>query len=105
MKTIESSDLGLKIFKINDIEIVEGSNRANKIVVNLFNKLKNKKFGNQTLIRAIKKFIFLISNIKKFFKYLKQVFIKALILKHFDLKSYIQIETNILGYAMNRLFN
>ena len=40
-------------------------------------------------IGATKKLIFIISNAKKAINYLKQAFIKALILQHFDLKYYI----------------
>ena len=40
-------------------------------------------------IRAIKKSSFLTLNTKKVFNYLKQVFIKALILQHFDFESHI----------------
>ena len=38
-------------------------------------------------IRAMKKLIFLISNAKKAFNYLKQTFIKAPIFQYFNLKS------------------
>ena len=37
----------------------------------------------------MRKPIFLTSNAKKAFNYLKQIFIKAPILQHFDLKNYI----------------
>ena len=40
-------------------------------------------------VEATKKTIFLISNAKKDFNYLKQGFIKALILQHFDFEYYI----------------
>ncbi len=33
------------------------------------------------------------------------VFVKALILNHFDLKYYIYIKTNIFSYTINRIFN
>ena len=35
---------------------------------------------------------------------LKQAFVKALILNHIDLERYIQIETDVLGYAIGRIF-
>ena len=56
-------------------------------------------------IRAIRKPIFLISNAKKAFNYLKQAFIKASILEHFDLKSYIWIKINISGYIIGGVLN
>ncbi len=36
---------------------------------------------------------------------MRQAFIKALILYYFDLKYYIWIETNILGYAIGEIFS
>ena len=44
---------------------------------------------------------FLTSKAKKVFIYLQKSFTKALILKDFDLKCYIRIETNALGYAID----
>ena len=59
------------MFKANNNKVVSSSkDRANKIIINLFNKSKNKKFGKLTCmpnIRAIWKLIFLIFNAKKFF--------------------------------------
>ena len=54
-------------------------------------------------IRAIRKFTFLTPNAKNVFNHLRLVFIKAPIFQHFDLESYIQIETNISGYAIGRM--
>ena len=56
-------------------------------------------------IEAIKKPIFLISGTKKAFNNLEQRFTKALILQHFDLKSYIKIQTNLSGYAIDRILS
>ena len=56
-------------------------------------------------IGIVKEFIFLSYNNKKVFNYLQLSFIKALILQHFDLKSHIQIKTNILGYTIGRVLN
>lgn len=38
---------------------------------------------------------------RKAFTKLKQAFVKTLILNYFDLKCYIQIKTDIFGYAIN----
>ena len=79
LKIIKSSDLPLKIFKIDNNKVVEVGDRANKIVVNSF---KNNKFWNLMYIPNIKatgKFIFLIFNPKKIFNYFNQAFIKAII--------------------------
>ena len=43
---------------------------------------------------------FLISGAKKTFIYLQKAFIEILIIRHFDPKRYIWIETNILGDAI-----
>ena len=71
-------DLVPKTFKANNNKIIRGgSNRTNKIVINLS---KNNKFRNSMHmpnIEAKREFIFLIFNTKKAFNHLKQVFIKA----------------------------
>ena len=56
-------------------------------------------------IQATKKPIFLISNTKKAFNQLQLVFIKALIFRHFDLKSYVQIKTYASGYAISKVLS
>ena len=56
-------------------------------------------------IRATRKPNFLIFDIKKTFNHLQLAFIKAPILQYFDLESHIWIETNILGYAINKVLN
>lgn len=69
---------------------------------------KNNKSGSLTYIQniwAIKKPIFLIFDAKKIFYYLRQVFIKALILQHFDFKYYIQIASDILDYAIGKVLS
>ena len=43
---------------------------------------------------------FLTSKAKKAFNHLRQVFTKALILRHFDPKCHIRIKTNASGYAI-----
>ena len=89
-----------KIFKANNNEVFEVGGRVNKTVINL-----SKNLTYILNIEAIKKLTFLILNAKKTFNYLQLVFIKALILQHFDLKIYIWIETKVLGYAINRVLN
>ena len=44
--------------------------------------------------------IFLTSGAREAFNWLKQAFTKATIVCHFDLKYYIQIETDASGYAI-----
>ena len=74
MKTIKISDLAPKVLRVDDNKIVnDDSGKANKIVVNLFNKFKNNKSKNLTHmpnIKAKRKPIFLNPNIKKTINYL-----------------------------------
>ena len=97
-----------KIFRINDNEVVEVNKKVNKTVVNLFNKLKNNKSKNLTCIPniwAMRKSIFQTFNAKKTFNHLKQAFIKALILWHFDLKSHIWIKIEASNYAISKMLS
>ena len=48
---------------------------------------------------------FLIPGARLAFTKLRQTFIKALILHHFDLECHIWVETNILGYAIGGIFS
>ena len=73
------------MFKAHNNKVVSNdSSKTNKIVMNLFRNLTC-----MPNIEAIKKSTFLILSAKKIFKYLQLAFIKALILRYFDLKSYI----------------
>ena len=75
----------------NNNKIVKNVNisKIDKIVKILFNfkKSKNSKFKILIYINieVIKKFIFLNVNVKKNFNFLKQAFIKILIIQHFNL--------------------
>ena len=76
----------------NNKDVRDDGNKIDKTIVNLSNKLKNNKSKNiiyMPNIETMKKSTFLILNAKKTFNYLKQTFIKALILQCFDLKYYI----------------
>ena len=48
---------------------------------------------------------FLTPNVKKAFNYLRLAFIKAPILRHFDLESYVRIKTNASGYAIGEILS
>ncbi len=48
---------------------------------------------------------FLTSEAKKTFTKLRQAFVEAPILNHFNPERYIQIETDISGYAIGGIFN
>ena len=48
---------------------------------------------------------FLTTNAKRAFTKLRQAFVEALILNHFDLERHIRIEMDTLGYAIGGIFN
>ncbi len=48
---------------------------------------------------------FFISKTKKAFTKLKQVFVEALILNHFNPKHHIQIEIDVSSYAISGIFS
>lgn len=48
---------------------------------------------------------FLTSGAKKAFIYQQKTFTKASIFTHFDLKHYIRIKTDILGYLISGILN
>ena len=80
-----------KVFKTDDNEIVDSdSSRTNEMIMNL-----SKNLIGIPNIGAIRKPTFLILKTKKSFNHVKQTFIKAPILQHFDLKILIWIETNV----------
>ena len=84
------------MFRANNNEIVRIDGKANKIVVNLSKNNKFEKLMHIAKIGTTRKPIFLITNAKKIFNYLKQAFIKAAIFWHFNPKSYIWIKTDVL---------
>lgn len=59
-------------------------------------------YNSTILSKAIK---FLTSKISIAFFLLKQAFTKVSILQHFDLEFYIRIETNTLGFAINKVLS
>ncbi len=49
--------------------------------------------------------MFLIADARRAFTKLRQAFVEALILNYFDPERYIQIEIDILGYAISRILS
>ena len=98
-----------KVFRADDNKVVKdvGSRRVNKTVVDssMSKRLKNKKSENLTHIKAIGESIFLTPSAKEAFNYLRQEFIKAQILRHFDPECHIQIETDASGHAIVRVLS
>ena len=90
-----------KVFKAGNNEIVGGGGgKADETVVNSSKNEKSKKSMHVANVRAIEEPNFLTPDAKKAFNHLQLVFIKALILQHFDLESHIRIETNASGYII-----
>ena len=96
--------MGPRAFRIGNNEVVEGGdNKTNETVVDS-SKFKNEKFKKLTCvsnIKAIGEPIFLTFNAKKAFNYLRQAFIKAPILRHFNSDCYIQIKTDVSSYVID----
>ena len=108
LKTTKSfEELAPKAFKANNNKVVEGDGKAEKTVVNSskFKNEKSRKLMCMPNIKATKKPNFLISDAKKAFIYLWLAFIKAPIFQHFNLKSYIRIQIDVLGYAIGRVLS
>ena len=64
---------------------------------------KTKTFRAKNL--NIQSRLFLTFKIKKSFTKLRQAFVETLILNHFDLKCHIEIETDVLGYAIGGILS
>ena len=78
LKITGLSNLALKVFKADNNKIVDNSDgRANKTVMNSFKNNKSRNLICMPNIKAIRELIFLSTNAKKTFNYLKQAFIKA----------------------------
>ena len=91
-----------RAFRAGNNEVVRDSgSRADETVVDLSKNEKSRKLTCVPNIKATREPNFLTSNAKKAFNHLRLVFIKALILRHFDLESHIRIETNASGYAID----
>ena len=106
LKRTKLSQSALKALVAED-EVVgsDGDNRADETAKNLSKskKSKNNKSENLMYNGAIEKPLFLTPIAKKIFNYLRQAFVKALILQHFDSKCHIQIETNSSSHAIGEV--
>ena len=103
LKIIESSEKSApRAFRTdNDEAVGGGGSRANEMVMDLSKNKKSRKLTYVPNIGAMGKPNFLTSNAKKAFNHLRLMFIKAPILRHFDSKSHIRIETNASGYTIS----
>ena len=95
-----------KVLKTKDDKVVgNSSNKTNETVINLSKNNQSRNLMHVLNIGAIEKLIFLTLNAKKALNYLRLVFIKALILPHFDLENYIWIKTNISSYIISGMLS
>ena len=100
LKTTKSLDLTLRN---NNDKIVEGG--GNDRNLSKSKKSKNAKSEIQIHIGAMEKPIFPIPGAREAFNQLKQAFIKAPILQHFDPECHIQIKTDALIYAIGGILS
>ena len=109
LKTTTLANLAPRALGIDDNEAVKVGGRADKTVRNLSKskRLKNTKSKIPTHINigAMGESTFLTPSAKKGFNCLKQMFIKALILRYFDLENYIWIQIDVLSYAIGRVLS
>lgn len=101
------------VSKVDDNEIV-GSNTverggsvgeldaSRKKSTKSTSQIKTGQLGNNNAIEESK---FITSKARKTFNYLKQAFINASILWHFNSECHIQIETNVSSYAIRGVLN
>ena len=110
LKTTGLSDSTPKAFRADSNEVVGVGGRTSETVKDLSKskKSKNEKSKISTrfsVIGATRKLMFLIPDARKAFNYLRQAFIKAPILWHFDPECQIRIETDASGYAIGGVLN
>ena len=101
LKTTGSSDLPQRD---NNDEVVEDGGDRN-LSKSKSKKSKNAKFGVQTHLSTTREPTFLTFDAREAFNQLRQMFTKALILRHFDPECYIRIENDASGYTMGEVLN
>ena len=95
---IEIDDSEVDGSKIDD-EVEKKGQKTSKSK-NLFKSKKS--FKSKIMVGSLN---FLTPGTKLAFTKLKQAFFKVPILHHFDPKYHIRIETNLLGYVINKVFS
>ena len=104
-----SNDLAPKMFKADGDEVVGGGGgKVNETVKNLSKPKKSENEKSEILmhsldIRATREPMFLTPKARKAFNHLRQAFIKAPILWHFDPECHIRIETDTSDYAIGEV--
>ena len=99
LKTTGSSDSAPRL-GADDDEVVGGGGKADDKRLSKSKKSKNTKSGIQTRIGATGEPTFLTPGAREAFNQLRQAFTEAPILRHFDPKCHIRIETDTSGYAI-----
>ena len=89
--------------EMNNVE-VDGSEVEVDEVGKKIQKLSKSKNSSKSK-KTVKFLDFLTSGAKLAFTKLRQAFIKAPILQHFDLERHIRVETDALGYAIGRVLS
>ena len=84
----------------DDNDEVVGSGGDRNLSKSKSKKSKNANSGVQRRLGATGEPTFLTPDAKKAFTQLRQAFIKAPILRHFDLECHIRIETDASSYAI-----
>ena len=86
--------LSMNVAESQEINIINSGNDCeNKTVKKSIFKNSNKVVG------------YLIPKTRSTFTQLRKVFIKVLVLGHFDLKFHIRIKTDVSGYAISIMLN
>ena len=83
----------MDVAEVDEVGVGGGGNREDETVGRSPSKNSNRATG------------YLIPNTRQAFTQLRQTFTKALILRHFDPKCHIWIETDLSGYAMSGLLS
>ena len=99
--------------KFDESEIGDGEIDSSKVGENKIGKKgqKTSKFKNSSKFQKSFKFKktirlnFFTLGVRLVFTKLRQAFIKAPIFHHFDLKHHIQVETDVSGYAIDRVLS
>ena len=89
--------------RMDDVEVDGGEVEVDKVGKKVQKLFKSKNSSKSKI--TVRSLDFLTPKAKLVFTKLRQVFLKAPILHHFDPNRHIRIETNALGYAIGRVLN
>ena len=87
---------------LSNLSISKKSTKAGYLI---FNDRKKGSGNIKKDVKAAKDSNYLILDAKKAFNLLRYAFIQALIFQHFDPKRNMQIETDVLGYAIGEILS